>query len=52
MDAFFNHQGIATDALGASLNDILSDTNTQNDDHLSLIRTGFNQVKAKLYRLG
>ena len=52
MDAFFNHQGIAEDALGASLDNILSGANTPNDDHLRLIRTEFDQLKAKLDRLG
>ena len=51
MDAFFNHQGSAEDALGASLDNILSGANTANDDHLRLIRTEFNQLKAKLDRL-
>ena len=52
MDAFFNHQGSAEDALGASLDNILSCANTQSDDRLRLIRTEFNQLKAKLDRLG
>ena len=52
MDAFFNHQGSAEDALGASLDNILSGANTPNDDHLRLIRTEFDQLKAKLDRLG
>ena len=52
MDAFFNQQGSAEDALGASLDNILSGANTTNDDHLRLIRTEFDQLKAKLDRLG
>ena len=52
MDAFFNQQGSAEDALGASLDNILSGVNTPNDDHLRLIRTEFDQLKAKLDRLG
>ena len=52
MDAFFNHQGSAEDALGASLDNILSGANTPNDDHLRIIRTEFDQLKAKLDRLG
>ena len=52
MDAFFNHQGRAEDALGASLDNILNGANTSNDDHLHLIRTEFDQLKAKLDRLG
>ena len=52
MDAFFNHQGSAEDALGASLDNILSGANASNDDHLRVIRTEFDQLKAKLDRLG
>jgi polyhydroxyalkanoate synthesis repressor PhaR len=52
MDAFFTHQGSAEDALGASLDNILNGANTPNDDHLRLIRTEFDQLKAKLDRLG
>ena len=52
MDAFFNQQGSAEDALGASLDNILSGANTTNDEHLRLIRTEFDQLKAKLDRLG
>ena len=52
MDAFFDHQGSAEDALGASLDNILSGATTPNDDHLRLIRTEFDQLKAKLDRLG
>ena len=52
MDAFFNNQGSAEDALGASLDNILSGANTPNDNHLRLIRTEFDQLKAKLDRLG
>ena len=48
MDAFFNHQGSAEDALGASFDNILSIANTQSDDHLRLIRTEFHQLEAKL----
>ena len=52
MDAFFSHQGVAEDALGASLDNILSGANTPNDDRLRLIRTEFDQLKAKLDLLG
>jgi len=52
MDAVFNHQGIVEDVLGAILDNILSCANTQNDDHLRLNRTEFDQLKAKLDRLG
>ena len=52
VDAFFNHHGSAEDALGASLDDIRSNASASNDDHLRLIRTEFDQLKAKLDRLG
>ena len=52
MDAFLNHQGRAEDALGASLDNIRSKANTPNEDHLQLIRTEFDQLKAKLDGLG
>ena len=52
LDAFFSHQGIAEDALGASFDNILNGANTPNDDHLHVIRTEFDQLKAKLDRLG
>jgi len=52
MDAFFNQQGSAKNSLGASLDKTLSGVNTPNDDHLRLIRTEFDQLKAKLDRLG
>ena len=52
MDAFFNHKGSAEDALGASLDNILSGANSPNADHLRIIRTEFDQLKAKLDRLG
>ena len=52
MDAFFNHQSSAEDVLGASLDNILSGANTPNNDHLRLIRTEFDQLKAKLDSLG
>ena len=52
MDAFFNHQSSAEDALVASLNNIRSGANAPNDDHLRLIRTEFDQLKAKLDSLG
>ena len=51
MDAFFNHQGSAEDALGARFDNILSIANTQSDDHLHPIRTEFDQLEAKLDRL-
>ena len=51
-DAFFNHQSIAEEALGASLDHILSGADTPNADHMRLIRTEFDQLKAKLDRLG
>lgn len=51
MDAFFNQRESAEDALGASLDNILSGVNTPIDDHLRLIRTEFDQLKAKLDRL-
>ena len=52
MEAFFNHQKSAENALGTSLDNILSGANTPNNDHLRLIRTEFDQLKAKLDRLG
>ncbi len=52
MDAFFNEKGSAEDALGASLDNILSGANSPNADHLRIIRTEFDQLKAKLDRLG
>ena len=52
MDAFLNHKGHAEDALGASLDNIRSGADANNDDHLALIRSEFNQLKAKLDRLG
>ena len=52
MDALSNHQGSAEDTLGASLDNILNGSNTQSVDHLRLIRTEFDQFKAKLDRLG
>ena len=52
MDAFLNHQGRAEDALGASLDNIRSGANTPTEDHIRLIRTEFDQLKAKLDRLG
>ena len=52
MDAFFNHRSSAEDALGASLDNIRSGANAPNEDHLRLIRTEFDQLKAKLDRLG
>ena len=52
MDAFLNHQGRAEDALGASLDNIRSGANNPTEDHLRLIRTEFDQLKAKLDRLG
>jgi polyhydroxyalkanoate synthesis repressor PhaR len=52
MDAFLNHQGSAEDALGASLDNIRSGANAPNEDNLRLIRTEFDQLKAKLDRLG
>ena len=51
MDAFFDQKGIAEDALGASLDNIRSGAGTPND-HLHLIRSEFDQLKAKLDRLG
>ncbi len=52
MDAFLSHQGRAEDALGASLDNIRSVANAQSDDPLRLIRSEFDQLKAKLDRLG
>ena len=52
MDAFLSHQGRAEDALGKSLDNIRNGADTPNEDHLQLIRTEFNQLKAKLDRLG
>src|SRR6056300_1960705 len=59
MNAFLDHQGQAEDALGASFDAIRSSgdgTETTNNvtstDNLQLIRDEFNQLKAKLDRLG
>ena len=52
MNAFLNHNGRAEDALGASLDNIRSGAEANNDDNLTLIRDEFNQLKAKLDRLG
>ena len=52
MNAFLNHKGHAEDALCASLDSIRSGADTSNEDHLALIRSDFNQLKAKLDRLG
>ena len=52
MDAFFKNRSSAEDAFRASLDNIRSGANTPNDDHLRVIRTEFDQLKAKLDRLG
>ncbi len=52
MDAFLNHKDHAEEALGASLDSIRDSADTKNDDHVALIRTEFNQLKAKVDRLG
>ena len=59
MNAFLDHQGQAEDALGASFDVIRSSgdgTATANNitatDNLQLIRDEFDQLKAKLDRLG
>jgi polyhydroxyalkanoate synthesis repressor PhaR len=52
MNAFLTHQTRAEDALGASLDSIRSDADKNTPDHLRLIRDEFDQLKAKLDRLG
>ena len=52
MNAFLNQKGQAEEALGASLDNIRSGAHANNEDHLALIRREFNQLKAKLDRLG
>ena len=52
MDAFLNNKGEAEEALGASLDSIRSGADANNEDHLALIRREFNQLMAKLDRLG
>ena len=52
MDAFLNHKGYAEDALSVGLDNIRSAADAHNEDHLALIRIEFNQLKAKLDRLG
>jgi len=52
MNAFLTHQTRAEDALGASLDSIRSDADKDTPDHLRLIRDEFDQLKAKLDRLG
>ena len=52
MDAFVNNKGKAEEALGASLDSIRSGADANNEDHLALIRCEFNQLMAKLDRLG
>ncbi|MDC1382094.1 polyhydroxyalkanoate synthesis repressor PhaR [Candidatus Puniceispirillum sp.] len=52
MDAFLTHKGQAEEALGASLDSIRSGADANNEDHLALIRREFNQLKAKIDRLG
>jgi polyhydroxyalkanoate synthesis regulator protein len=59
MNAFLDHQGQAEDALGASFDAIRSSgdgtattNNVTSTDNLQLIRDEFNQLKAKLDRLG
>ena len=59
MNAFRDHQGQAEDALGASFDAIRSSgngtaaaKNVASTDNLQLIRDEFDQLKAKLYRLG
>ena len=52
MDAFLNHQGRVEDALGTNLDKIRSGADNPNEDNLRLIRTEFDQLKAKLDSLG
>ena len=52
MDAFLNNKGKAEEALGVSLDSIRSSDDANNEDHLALIRREFNQLMAKLDRLG
>jgi polyhydroxyalkanoate synthesis repressor PhaR len=59
MNAFLDHQGQAEDALGASFDAIRSSgdgtataNNVTSTDNLKLIRDEFDQLKAKLDRLG
>jgi polyhydroxyalkanoate synthesis repressor PhaR len=59
MNAFLDHQGQAEDALGASFDAIRSSgnvtaaaKNVTSTDNLQLIRDEFDQLKAKLDRLG
>ena len=59
MNAFLDHQGQAEDALGASFDAIRSSgdgtaaaKNVTSTDNLQLIRDEFNELKAKLDRLG
>ena len=57
MNAFLDHQGQAEDALGASFDAIRSSgngtaNNVTSTDNLQLIRDEFDQLKAKLDRLG
>ena len=59
MNAFLDHQGQAEDALGASFDAIRSSgvvteaaKNVTSADNLKLIRDEFDQLKAKLDRLG
>ena len=47
-----DQQGSADDALGANLDKILVGANTPTNNHLLLIRTAFDQLKAKLNRFG
>jgi polyhydroxyalkanoate synthesis repressor PhaR len=51
MNAFLNHQARAEDALGASLDSIRSDAESDRPDHLRLIRDEFDQLRAKLDKL-
>ena len=51
MNAFFNQQNRAEDALGASLDSIRSGAEAEGSEHLRLIRDEFDQLKAKLDRL-
>jgi hypothetical protein len=59
MNAFLDHQSQAEDALGASFDAIrsigdgtASANNVTSTDNLQLIRNEFDQLKAKLDRLG
>lgn len=53
MNAFLAHQGHAEDVLGASLDNIRSSgTASPDNDPLRVIRDEFDQLKAKLDRLG